>query len=85
MTKIKSTRGMRKFTIDLGTAGSVSYMMNLETVFDDWPLEMKLECLNTILILNSLGMISPQVFDKKYKPLVEKYAEDLQDLLQFVK
>ena len=85
MPQIKSTEGMRKFTIDLGTAGSVSYMMNSATIFDDWPYEMKLECLNTILILRSLGMISPLVIDQKYKKLVEKYADDLQDLLLFMK
>ena len=84
MTKFKSTTKMRNFTIDLGTAGSVSYMMNTETIFENWPLEMKIECLNTILILNSLGMISPHVYEQKYKSLVEKYASDLQDLLQFV-
>lgn len=76
---------MRQFSIDLGTAGSVSYMMNTETIFEDWPLEMKMECLNTILILKSLGMISPKVYDQKYKKIVEEYSLDLQDLLQFIK
>ena len=69
--------------VDYGSEGVVSFEISPDTPFDQWPFALKLECLNTILILKNLGLIKDQVYAEKYAPLVERYAADLYDLQEY--
>ena len=74
----------KKFTVDLGSAGVSKFKVDPSLDFDDWPREMQLVCINTILILYNIHLIPEKDFRAKYQKLIEKYKGELNELLDFL-
>ncbi len=58
--------------------------MTPDEAFEDWPYEAKLECLNLIMLFRNIGLLPERIFQEKYAAWVEKYEDDMLDMMQFM-
>ncbi|UYP48551.1 hypothetical protein NEF87_004836 [Candidatus Lokiarchaeum ossiferum] len=80
---VENNNKKRNITIDLGKEGKMNYEIDRDSPFESWPMPVKLECLNCILILYNVRLITEKTYVEKYQKYFEKYDCELQELLQF--